>query len=433
MVHLRNTPSLPRDLSRPLSSAVLALLLLGMPAPAVQALDTPEVDPALAIRLQARLDEWRENHRAPGVAAAVRFPDDSLWLGSSGRSQVGPKPRTVRPRTPFAIASITKSFMAALVLQLQERGRLSLKDPISRWLPGYPNGDAITIRMLLNHRSGIFNYFEHPDYERLVFDRPRHHWKLRQILQLRGPTYFEPGKGHHYSNTNYVLLGKIVTKVTGRSPALLIRRRFLEPLGMSDTFFQGEELVERWPAKGYWTRSGGGYIGFSDGTRLRPNTSAATVAWTAGALVSSARDLATWAHALFEGDILSPESFAEMLSFHPRTGYGLGMRKAILAGVEGYGHGGSLRGFVSGMYRLPEHDIDIVILVNLGNVSTGALLDGLARIAIDAFPLPEPEAGDDWFGLDGWLGVGDQLGETSERPRTPPVEVPYLAAVVTRR
>jgi D-alanyl-D-alanine carboxypeptidase len=346
------------------------------------------------------------------VAAAVRLPDDTLWVGVSGRAEVGAASRPVRPRTPFVIASITKSFMAALVLQLQEEGRLSIDDPVSEWLPDYPNGDAISIRMLLDHRSGIFNYFEHRRYETLVFGRPRHHWTVRQILRLDGPPYFAPDKGFHYSNTNYVLLGRIIRRVTGRPPHSLIRRRFLEPLGMGSTFFQGEEPIGRRAAKGYWTKDGGGYVGFSDGTPLRPNTSAATVAWAAGGLVASVRDLATWEHALFEGDVLTPGSLALMLAFHPRTGYGLGVRRALLADRMGYGHGGSLRGFVAGMYRLPAEDIDVVFVTNLGNKSTTGLVDGLARIALRAYPPPEPTVGS---GSIGHPGSGDS-GAASQEP-----------------
>jgi D-alanyl-D-alanine carboxypeptidase len=368
---------------------IAVLLIVGAPGAGLGA-DDPTVSSEVAARLQLRLDRWRESHRAPGVAAAVRFPDGGLWLGTSGVGAVGRNARPVKPGTPFAIASLTKTFMAALVLRLVEQGHLALGDPISRWLPRYPGASSITVRMLLSHRSGIFNYFEHPQYERLVFGRPRHHWTVRQILALSGPSYCAPGKCFHYSNTNYVLLGRIVEKITGRSAARLIRNRFLGPLGLTDTFFQGEERIGRWPAKGYWVKPGG-YKGWADGTFFRTNTSAATVANAAGAMVSSVRDVATWQAALLRGDVLTPESLARMLAFHPRTGYGLAMRVAWLDGIRGIGHGGSLRGFVSIMYRLPEQGVDVVILTNMGNVSVQGLADKLTRVALDSLPPPPPE------------------------------------------
>jgi D-alanyl-D-alanine carboxypeptidase len=374
-----------RPLPRTLIILLAAVLLLpaagsaGLAIPVAAA--SPTVDQELAAKLQARLDRWRLNHRAPGVAAAIRLPDGSRWIGTSGDRNVGPNARAVRPGTPFAIASLTKTFMAALVLRLREEGRLWLGTKISTWLPDYPKADRITVKMLLNHRSGIFDYFAHPRYEARVFGRPSHRWRPAEILGLTGPRYCAPGKCYRYSNTNYVLLGKIVRKVTGKSPARNIRERFLEPLGLDETFFQGQERIGKEPAKGYWATTSG-WRGFSDGTRLRPNTSAATVAESAGALVSSVRDISDWQDALLGGNVLAPASLALMLQFHPSSGYGLGMRYARLDGRLGIGHGGSLRGYVSLMYRLPAEDLDVVILTNLGRTNIQTLADTLTRATL---------------------------------------------------
>lgn len=371
-------------------SALLVLAFgLGTLAPGVTA--ASPVDPELAAKLQMRLDRWRLNHHAPGVAAAVRLPDGSRWIGVSGKAIRGKGSRAVRPSTPFAVASLTKTFMAALVLQLRDEGRLYLGMPISRWLPSFPKADKITVKMLLNHRSGIRDYFGHPRYERLVFGRPKHVWKTREILKLVGPRYCDPGKCYRYSNTNYVLLSSIVRKVTGRTAAAEIRDRFLEPLGLTDTYFQGREPIGKIPAKGYWWL-GSRYKGFADGSRKRPNTSAATVAHAAGALVSSVRDISDWQDALLGGELLSDRSMELMLSFHRKSGYGLGMRRAWLDGQLGVGHGGSLRGYVSIMYRLPQEDLDVVILTNLGRTSPQGLADKLTRVALRHLePKPEPE------------------------------------------
>jgi len=235
--------------------------------------------------------------------------------------------------------------------------------------------------MLLNHRSGIRDYFTHPKYESLVFDRPKHRWRTKEILKLVGSRYCAPGDCFRYSNTNYVLLAKIVRKVTGRHAAVEIRKRFLEPLDLTDTYFQGREPIGREPAKGYLTTSTG-WRGFWDGTRLRPHTSAATVAHAAGGMVSSARDISDWQDALLGGDVLSPRSLELMLTF-PKSGYGLGMRYARLDGHLGIGHGGSLRGFVSLMYRLPDEDLDVVILTNLGRTNIQGLADKLTRATLN--------------------------------------------------
>lgn len=373
-----------------MSALMLALTLSGGVAAATGATAPPPVDEDLARRLQWRLDQWRRSHDAPGVAAAVRLPDGSRWIGTSGTAVVARNARPVKPDTPFAVASLTKTFMAALLLQLREEGKVRLGDRIARWLPAYPKADRITVRMLLNHRSGIFDYFAHPRYPSRVFGRPTHRWTVREILKLRGPRYCAPGACYHYSNTNYVLLGRIVFKATGKSAARHIRERFLEPLGLDDTFFQGQEPIGRFAAKGYWVRPGG-YRGFSDGSRYRPNTSAATVANTAGAMLSSVTDISDWQDALLGGDVLSAYSLRLMTTFDRRSGYGLGMRRAWLAGRLGLGHGGSLRGFVSIMYRLPEEDLDVVVLTNLGRTTVQGLADNLTAVTLRFIEPSEPE------------------------------------------
>jgi D-alanyl-D-alanine carboxypeptidase len=146
-------------IARPLPRAIVAVLALVLLATATAAptaaAPTPPVEPELAAKLQQRLDGWRRNHRAPGVAAAVRLPDGSRWLGTSGRAIRGKDGRNVEPHTPFAVASLTKTFVAATILQLRDEGKLQLGMRISRWLPKYPQAKRITIKNLLNHRSGL--------------------------------------------------------------------------------------------------------------------------------------------------------------------------------------------------------------------------------------------------------------------------------------
>jgi D-alanyl-D-alanine carboxypeptidase len=381
-----NSTPLPRRFALAIAVSLLTVLSVG----SVVSAAPPPVDPELALKLQAKLDTWRERHRAPGVAAAVRLPDGSRWIGLSGTATTNKSSQPVYGGTPFAVGSLTKTFVAALILQLKEEGKLTLGDRLSTWLPNYPKAGKITVRMLLNHRSGVFDYFAHPKYQRKVFGRPRHRWTASEILKLRGPRYCAPGACFRYSNTNYVLLGKIVYRVTGKSVARNIRERFLEPLGLDDTFFQGQEPIGRFPAKGYWV-AGKGHRGFADGTWRRPNTSAATVANAAGAMLSSVRDISDWQDALLGGDVLEPYSLMQMTKFRRESGYGLGMRTAHLADRWGIGHGGSLRGFVAVMYRLPGEDIDVVILTNLGLVSLQGLVDRLTRTTLRYLYPPEPE------------------------------------------
>ncbi|MEZ4598137.1 MAG: serine hydrolase domain-containing protein, partial [Chloroflexota bacterium] len=200
-----------------------------------------------------------------------------------------------------------------------------------------------------------------------------------------------PGKAFSYSNTNYVLLGLILERVTGVALADLVHDRLLVPLGLDQTVFQQagrpNGLVG---AKGFWKEKGGGYREWSDGTDYRPTTSTATVAWAAGAIEGSVRDLLDWEMALYEGDVLTSDALAQMLDFDRKSGYGLGARTQTVAKRAGYGHGGSLRGFVSVMYRLPAEDLDVVVVTNVGFANLDRVANRLASAALAALATPEP-------------------------------------------
>ena len=209
-----------------------------------------------------------------------------VWTGAEGRREVGPDAEPATATTPWVIGSITKSFVAALALTLQEEGRLSLEDPIATWVPGYPNGDAITLRMLLSHTSGIADYFWHPDYESLVFGRPTHAWTVdgSSALAAQRRPLFPPAPTTPTPTRTTSSPDEILEIVGGEPLSAQLRSRFFVPLGLTDTVLQGEEDVPAGAAKGY-LREDHAWIDLSDGTNLRPNTSAATVAWAAGAIL----------------------------------------------------------------------------------------------------------------------------------------------------
>ncbi len=348
----------------------------------------PRPIPALRKRLDRAFKQMAKEVGAPGLAAAVKLPDGSVWYGSDG--VLWPAGPEVTPDTPFAWGSITKTFVAALTLRAAAAGQLDLDQTIDAWLPQITGSRAITVRMLLAHRSGIFDYFQHKDYPSLVFDRPDHAWTTDEILALTGPRAFAPGKGFNYSNTNYVLLGLILEQIDNQPLATLIHDQLLAPLGMDDTVFQqAGQPVGLVGAKGFW-KAGSGFREWSDGTDFRPTTSTATVAWAAGAMEGSARDLLDWEMALYGGQVLTPDALSEMLGFYKDSGYGLGARTQTVAGQPGYGHGGSLRGFVSVMYRLPDEDVDIVVLANVGFANLDKVANRLAKAVLNPLSTPRP-------------------------------------------
>lgn len=400
-------PGRSRRLGRATSAALVAIVLVAwsvgawaaspvpspVPSPAV-GLPSPTPTPApLPDRLRATLDTWRRDARVPAVVAAMRLPDGSVWRGAKGTVEVGRGMPPATTSTPWVIGSITKTFVAALALQLQDEGRLSLDDPIATWID-WRRDHRITLRMLLDHTSGVADYFWHPRYERLVFKRPTWHWTVDEILALaadRKPAfYFKPGAGYFYSNSNYILAGRILEIAGGAPLAEQLRTRFFQPLGLTSAVFQGDEPVPPGAPIGY-LREDRTWKPLVDGTNLRPTTSAATVAWAAGAVLLSADDLLRWEEALYGGEVLSPAALDQMLDFGA-DGYGLAARTQDLAGWDGLGHGGSLRGFVAVMYRVPAADVAVVVLTNRGSVDLNGLAADLVRevIGTPTSPVPWP-------------------------------------------
>lgn len=350
----------------------------------------PTPIPAAQRRLDKAFAAMAQEVGAPGIAAAVKLPDGTVWYGATGVMWPDGPPVTVD--TPFSWGSITKTLVAALTLRRAAEGVLDLDATLDGWFPDYPQARRITLRMLLGHTSGIFNYFLHPDFAKRVYQDPLHEWTPQEILSLTGKRTNPPGKAFSYSNTNYVLLGLVLEQVTGQPLADQVRDQLLVPLGLDQTVFQqAGRPVGLVGAKGFWKKKNGrGYEEWSDGTDFRPTTSAATVAWAAGAVEGSVRDLLDWEMALYEGDVLTPDARAQMLDFDPQSGFGLGARTQRLARRPGYGHGGSLRGFVAVMYRLPAEDLDVVVVTNVGFANLDRVANRLANTALRALATPEP-------------------------------------------
>ena len=344
----------------------------------------------LAEKLQQVLDTELARHNGIGVSAAVIIPGRPPWQGVSGVSH---GTTSISSDMLFGIASNTKNFIAALILQLAEEGKLSLEDPLSKYLPSYPNIDStITIRQLLNHTSGIHDFIKHPSIWDTIFANPMRLWTPEEILAnfILQP-YFSPGTGWHYSSTNYILLGMIVEVVTGSKVSTELRNRFFDPLGLTRTFFDIEEqitgvIAHRW------------YDYFGDGTpddiSFLPRTSEYSAYWTASAIFSTADDLARWLQALFRGNVLSQFSLDQMLTFHSPTpgepliiGYGLGIVKIapeLVAGEEAFGHSGWVFGYSTAMVYFPEYDVSIAILLNKNDENClAAMADALIRVVID--------------------------------------------------
>lgn len=352
--------------------------------PVRSGLETPYARHLLADDLQQALDQARASNGLIGAAAAVLMPGQPLWAGASGDSTASVP---LDAGMHFGIGSTTKNFVSALVLKLAEEGLLSLDDPLSRWLPGIAwVDDRATIRQLLNHTSGIYNFTENPGLWSAVLSQPARSWAPQEVLAYIGPPYFAPGAGWHYSNTNYTLLGMIVQEATGSEVSEELHRRLLDPLGLADTALPPEEP---WP-----TEMAHGWSDIDrDGTyadsSLFPRTAIHSASWTAGAMVSTTSDLARWAQALFEGRVLAPDSLGQLLDFVPVsdpevpfTGYGLGTLRIEFEGRTFWGHGGDIPGYAAIMLYEPQDRLSIVLLFNQDEINpqSAAVLSALLEV-----------------------------------------------------
>jgi D-alanyl-D-alanine carboxypeptidase len=260
--------------------------------------------------------------------------------------------RPLTGREQFEIGSNTKTFMATLALQLVDRGQLDLDAPVSAYLPGVvPNGRNITVRMLLNHTSGLFSYTSDPDFLPGLEKNPQHVVTERELLDVafRHEPNFAPGQGWSYSNTNYTLIGMILRQRTGRSLPELVRERIARPLGLTRTYFADPRATNTGPgyAHGYAVKFGATPRTYTDVSGLPIG------GWggAAGAVISTQRELSRFFSAVLGGELFSQEQLRQMKTTVAlpegvgiKGGYGLGLFKIVAPCGTVWGHGGDTLG-----------------------------------------------------------------------------------------
>ena len=332
--------------------------------------DTSQPEITLGEKLDYAMKSPFEENESVGVSAAVLVPDKNIWTGVMGISHEG---TPITSDMLFCMASVTKTFISALVLQLEEEGKLTIEDPLHKWLQTYTYVDgSITIRQLLNHTSGIFDYYRHPDRETLLLADLNKIWNPEEIITtlLKEP-YCSPGTEMNYSNTNYILLGMIIKEATDSNISTELRNRFFNPIGLNNTFMDIEENIVGEIAHPWFDINNDDMLEDIDYvSRVAYNS----MEWTAGALYSTPHDLVKWSDALIGGEILSQESMEKMLTFYPdyrpgqgNAGYGLGISNYkinLTCGTEGYGHGGEVIGYRTLMVYLTKYDVSITVMVN---------------------------------------------------------------------
>jgi D-alanyl-D-alanine carboxypeptidase len=313
--------------------------------------------------LQNLLDEQVKKQGIPGMVMAVRLADGAVIWGTSGYTSPSGEERW-GANTPTLIASVTKTFTAVVVMQLVEEGKLSLDDTVDTWFPEQPNGDKITVRMLLSHTSGLADY-------QTVFgmdpEKWTREWTPEELIAEanKAGSVGKPGsRVAHYSNANYIMLGLIIEKATGNSWEHEVESRITQPLGLKDTTFGKEGIWNEGVIPGY-LKTTDGYLS----TLELPWYPHASTAWAAGGMVSTVSDLMTFASALFDGGLVSKETLATMTQ-PVATGEGrawaLGGAVTEIAGHLGFGMGGDSVDYHAFFAGMLDSKLIVTALVNSG-------------------------------------------------------------------
>ncbi len=299
---------------------------------------------------------------APGAAVLVRWHGREVLRKGYGMAQMD-LGIPVAPEQVFEIGSVTKQFTAAIVLRLAEQGKLSLSDPVTKFLPGMTFGGAtITLEQLLQHTAGVPNYTDMPEW----IPRWREDMTVETLFALfrDKPLDFPPGTLWNYSNSGYILLGAVIEKVTGKSYEEVVETELLAPLGMKDSRYGHQEEIVRGRVAGY--------VKGPEGWANAPYLSLSQP-YAAGSLMSTVDDLARWSDALEAGKVVSPASRDRMFTsaiLHGgdqngiATRYGLGNGLTEVAGRPAHEHGGGIHGFTCDLLRVVGDDLLVVILSN---------------------------------------------------------------------
>ncbi|MBS0629270.1 MAG: beta-lactamase family protein [Verrucomicrobia bacterium] len=269
------------------------------------------------------------------------------------------------PQTVFRLGSITKQFTAVAILQLQEQGKLDVQDPITKYLPDYPNGDKITIHHLLTHTAGIPDITDFPNLAEIQRQPSTPAQVMAHFQDL--PLEFEPGEKFKYSNSGYIVLGAIVEVVSGLGYERYLQENFFRPLNMHSTYLDRNQKIIPNRAAGYHLNAGGEIVNAEFIEMSFPHG--------AGAIASTVEDLYHWDRALKEGKLLSKQSTEQLFKVQAGTySYGLFIDQVTHA----IGHKGSIEGFRASAYRYVDQDLTVILLSNREDVNIAALQQELS-------------------------------------------------------
>ena len=360
-----------------LGTAALLLILTGA-APAA----TPATPAAMAAYAEQLLDAQKVGRDAPGVTVLVARGDQLLYKGARGLASVE-LGVPLQPDQLMRIGSVTKQFAAAALLRQIDDGKARLDDPLSRFLPDFPNGSQITLLQLLNHTSGVKSYTGIPGY----MDNPiRRDLSTAELIRefKDQPVDFKPGEKWAYNNSGYVLLGAVVEAISGKSWHESIDELLLKPAHITSVHYQAGDVLFKGMVQGYTVNRRGEVAPADFLSMTQPHA--------AGALIANTEGLWRWNQALHGGRLLGAASYQRMITPEgpaKAANYGFGIGATTLRGQPLLSHGGGIPGFASMLSYLPQSGTTVVILRNTDG--PGFAMDLVAR-KLAAFAIGEPFA-----------------------------------------
>jgi CubicO group peptidase (beta-lactamase class C family) len=360
-----------RTLVRIAFFALIAASPLGLAAQTVDA-----IGPAVKSRIDRIASQVLEQTGVPSASVAVVEHGKLVYTHAYGNARLDP----ATPATPemrYSIGSISKQFTAAAILLLQEEGKLSLDDAVGKYVPGLTRGNEVTIRQILSHTSGYQDYWPE-DYVMTPMLAPE---SAQQILDTWGkkPLDFEPGTQWQYSNTNFVIAGRIVEQITGKPLMDLLTQRIFHPLKMKSVWNSDETRLTQTDATAYYRHALGPL-------RVAPKEGRGWM-FAAGELAMTAHDLALWDRSLIAQNLLKPESYQQMftevkLKDGKGTHYGLGVEVMDRQGHRSIEHSGEVSGFVSDNEVLVDDGVAVAVLTNQDAVGAASAIARLAAPAV---------------------------------------------------
>jgi CubicO group peptidase (beta-lactamase class C family) len=353
----------------------LATLVAARSIGAQQQQARPVDGPSKRDVLVATLDSLARNYitetPATGLTIAVVHRGDTLLLGGYGERD-RERHLAADASTVYRVGSITKQFTAAAIMRLVERGAVRLEDPVSKYLPQYPQWKGVTIRHLLNHTSGIHSYTASAEWRKHAAED----LSTAAIVGFveKDTLDFPTGTRWRYNNTGYMLLGMVLEKVTKQPYATLMERDFFRPLGMRTATYCPSASSDALHAVGY---------AYDDESFRLAEPLSMTHPYSAGALCMSVPDYLRWQSALTRGKIVSARSLAlmtgpESLSTGKSTSYGMGLAPGKVGTHATVQHGGSINGFSTQQYWFPAESLSIVAFVNTNGADPDWLVNNVA-------------------------------------------------------